>query len=345
MRLHQAIKITVVGNLLLIGVLIAMHLSQAPPKLVKREAKRTTDTQPQPSETAAPVLVVELNPKRQTVQPPMNPWQGKFNILIDGREELFGPDGEERLKELQDFVESIATTNLPVVLKELQEFQAQKPTVFGHELQLHLLRRWAEKDVHPATDWISQMPTGGDQQEALAAAANAWAGQNFADAAAWAKQLPDSSEQQIALESIADEAVCENPLEALRLAVTLAPSSKIDGIVGRSIAVWTRSAPDEAISWAKQIPDEGWRERAIMSAATTWAESNPVAAANLAITCMRPGALQDRTVIAITQCWVLIDAPGATAWVNQFPEGVLRQAAILTINKATKYIPPIADVP
>jgi hypothetical protein len=325
---------------LLMGYFAIKYFKPIPPNAIRREAgtevNRAAGAQPQRIDIVTSVRKADLNPKEPLFQATVNPWREKLSALTDGREELFGPAGEERLKELRDFVDSVAITDLPTVVRELQELQTQKPTVFGRELQLHLLRHWAEKDVRSATDWITQMPARGDRQEALTAAANAWAGQNLADATTWARQLPDGEEQQKVLESIADEAVYEHPVKALELATTLTPSSTRNETIGRAAAAWTRNAPEDAVSWAKQISDPESREQVITSIAAAWGESDPVAAGTLAASSFRPGPLQDQAVIAVVQRWAQTDASGAKAWIEQFPEGSLRQTAMAELDEFAK---------
>jgi hypothetical protein len=50
--------------------------------------------------------------------------------------------------------------------------------------------------------------------------------------------------------------------------------------------------------------------------------------------------VQDRTIVAIVQRWVQTDAPGATAWVNQFPEGTLRESALATLDEFARRSAP-----
>ena len=300
------------------------------------ELKKVADARPQNFDRVVSARKAGLNPKEPAFQAPANPWREKLSVLIDGREELFGSAGEERLKELQEFVENVEIADLPTVVREMQELQMQKPTVFGRELQLHLIRQWAEKDPRSATGWINQMPTGSDRQEALAAAANAWAGQDFVGAITWAKQLPGSDDRQKALEATADEASYDHPVEALGLATTLAPSSTLNEIIARAVAAWTRNSPGDAISWTKQIPDPVSREQMMTSIAAAWGESNPVAAGTLAANSFRPGPLQDQAVIAVVQRWAQTDAPAVKAWIDQFPEGPLRQVAMAELDEFSK---------
>jgi hypothetical protein len=345
----QVIKLTAVIGLFLVVFLTGEHLKPAKKNAIGREiqteAVRAANAPPQRSDTATPVQKTDLNPDEPPVQAAPNPWQEKLNALIAGREELFGPAGEARLKELQDFVAGIAATNLPVVVREMQELQMQKPTVFGRELRLHLLRQWAESDAYSAANWITQMPANDDRQEALATAANAWAGQDFAGAATWANQLPDGVESQKVLESIADEAVYEHPMEALTLAATLPASSARDNLITRATEVWAATSPEDAAAWADQIPDETLREQVTAVVAMRWAGSDPAAAGTLAIDSMSLGPGQDQAVIAIVEQWGRTDMQGATAWVNQFPEGPLRENATAILDQYAKLDGSMAQSP
>ena len=345
----QTIKFTAVTGLFLAGFLAVEHFKPAPlnsgGREIQTEAKIAVDSQPQGSDTAMPVQPTDLNSIEPPVQMTLNPWREKLTALIAGREELFGPAGEQRLKELQDFVESIAITNLPVVVSEMQALQLQKPTVFGRELRLHLLRQWAEADARSAASWIAQMPADDDRQEALATAANAWAGQDFAAATAWANQLPESVDQQKVLENIADEAVYEHPLDALTLAATLPASSTRDDLITRATEAWAATAPQDAAAWANQISDDTLREQLTAVVAMRWAGSDPVAAGTLAIDSMSPGPGQDQAVIAIVEQWGRTDMSGATAWVNQFPEGPLRENASAILDQYVKPDVPMSQTP
>ena len=258
-------------------------------------------------------------------------WHKRLSTL-QGVGELFGQGAEERFKDLSDFVQDLATADLPKAIVELEQIQAQNPTATGRYLQLHLLQRWAESDLHPAIAWITQLPAGDERLEAIAAAAGTWAKADFGEAAHWAGQLPGSADRRIAQETVAAEAAYAKPVEALKLACALMPSSTRDEIIKRATATWATAAPEDAIAWAKQITDQTLRQQVTAGIAAAWGESNPVAAGYLAIESLPPGPLQNKTVMAIVQRWMQSDVKGATAWVNQFPAGELRQTAAAMMN-------------
>jgi hypothetical protein len=333
---------TAMIGLLLIGFCFTEFSGPPPEKNVQAMTPVLKAVLPARQEVHEPSARKIAEPTFQITADP--PWRERLSAL-QGRGELFGQGAEERFKELTDFVEKFATADVPNAVRELQEIQAQNPTVTGRYLQAHLLRRWAESDLPTAIGWITQLPAGDERQEAITSAAGIWARQDFAEAARWAAHLPESAERQSARESVAAEAADANPLEALKLASVLLPSATRDDIITRAAAAWAAAAPEDATAWVQQIADPSLREQVIAGIAATWGEGDPVAAGNLAIQSLPRGALQDRTVMAIVQRWMQIDAKGAAAWVNQFPAGELRQTAVAMMSDygaRSQRIPPEA---
>jgi hypothetical protein len=342
MKRHQIIKITSALGLLVIGWLLIEYFRPPQPEAVTRE--KTTDAAVQSSRAETVLLVRKvdlnpLNPKGPSFPAPVAPWHEKLSALHK-MGKVFGESGEEQLQELQTFVDSLSPSDLPDVVRELQELQKQDPTESGRELQWRLLRHWAESDARAAATVTAEMPEGSDRQEALANIVGVWARQNFSEAATWAGQLSNGDERQSALESVASEAVYTDPQGALKLAVTLPSDSSRDELITRATEVWAASAPEDTVAWAKQIPDEALREQVISGIATTWGSSDPVAAANLAINSLPAGEFQDKAVLAIVQRWALTDQGAAEAWVAKFPEGPLRQSAQETIAREIKRSQP-----
>jgi hypothetical protein len=339
MKRHQIIKVTAVLGLLVVGLFLIKSLSPVPAKIVAQEKRAKVDVQSPrfvSANTTTTSLEGDLNQKAPPVLPPANPWKNRLTALHDIGE-LFGGGAEDRMKQLQDFAESLAAGDVPAVVKELQVMQTQNPTATGRDLRLRLLQRWASSDIRAAAGWTAQMPAGSDRQEVLAAMAGAWAGQNFEEATAWAGQLPDKIERQTALQSVSDATVYKNPADAVKSASTLDASPARDDTISRAAGAWALKAPEDAASWAKQITDDALREQVISSVATSWGASDPVAAGGLAMNSLRPGPLQDQAVGGIVQRLGLVDAAGAAAWANQFPEGTLRQTANAMLDRIAEH--------
>lgn len=343
MKQHPVIKILVVAGVFMMALLVVIGLKPVSQNEMTVSTHETiqspavTDTLSRVPATVAPIT-------EPAAQSPRQNWYARLSSL-HGIGKLFGVKGEERMRQLQDFVESLDAADVPAAVKELQELQTSNPTDTGRDLRLRLLQKWAESDVHSAGDWAKHMPAGGDRQEAMATLAGQWAKQDFDEATAWANGLSDVTEKQGALEGVADAAVYRNPTEALRLARTLEASSARDDIIIRAVGIWALKTPEAALLWTKNIPDERLREQAMTSVAINWAITNPIAAANLAATSLQPGTLQDAAIIAVVQRWSRTDEPGAKAWVTGFPEGKLRQTAMATLRQISKggHVPALRD--
>jgi hypothetical protein len=309
--------------------LLLQHTGTSSPEN-RADGSRETSATP-PPECRYPLTAVSTD---ATPAAPVTsvPWAETLVALQDQTNVLFGADGDDRLKEFQTFVESLPVAELPVALKNLHDLQTQHPTLTGGDLEMRLVRRWAENDVRATADWTAAS-SGAVHGDALTAVAATWARQNVSDAAAWANTLPNAEDRRTALQSAADEAAGTDPKAALNLIVTLPRDPAFDDIITRATGAWATKAPQDAITWANQIADQPLRERIIATIATSQADTDPLAAATLAIKSLSPGAAQENTVIAILQRWAQTDPPAAKAWVNQFPEGPLRQTATKTLDE------------
>ncbi|HSY18996.1 MAG TPA: hypothetical protein VK815_11705 [Candidatus Acidoferrales bacterium] len=258
-------------------------------------------------------------------------WQDQLFALQAVTNSLFGASADDFMKELQTFAEGVDIADLPDILKKLQELQAQKPTVIGRDLELRLLRRWSGSDARSAAEWAAQTPPE-VHDEALMSAAGDWAKQDLAAATAWAGQLPADGDRQNALKSVAGVLAYSDPQKSLALAAALPADSGRDEIITCAAGIWAANAPKDAAAWAVQIPDDTLRLQVVSATAMSWGDSDSSSAANLAINSLPAGEVQNKTVLAIVQRWGLKDAAAASAWVAQFPQGDLRQAAMDAIT-------------
>jgi hypothetical protein len=202
------------------------------------------------------------------------------------------------------------------------------------------LRSWIERRPEEVVERLRQLPGGPERNQAIQSLAVAWAEYDAKAAAAWARGLPDESERELAMLAVAGELMRSSAIDALQLAVELPPGEVRDELLKRGAAEWALADADAAIDWARGVEDTALRTMVLSSAATAWSERDPRAAATLAVEELEVGRLQADAVVAIAQRWVQTDPEGAKAWVEQFPEGPLKEAAKASIEAILSASPP-----
>jgi hypothetical protein len=189
-------------------------------------------------------------------------------------------------------------------------------------------------EMHPAaSSWAAEAAGNDVRFESIEAVAIAWANQDLERAIEWGRQLSDQTERQRALICIGFEAARAEPLTALALALELKRGAERDELIRHSVGEWAAIAPEAAAEWADQIEEPLLRARTLAHVATAWAEIEPRAAAKMAIEQLKPGRLQEDTVVSIVQRWAQQQPTDAAAWVTTFGEGDLRAAAFQNLVK------------
>lgn len=232
--------------------------------------------------------------------------------------------------ELQKWVNDLRITDIATALESLRD---GTDSPLRSELRILLVRRWTENDAPTAADWVARNLTGADRAAALDSVATVWAGLDFKAAENWARQLPEAEERSGVMLALAYELNRDNPNAALALAAELPGSQNRDDFIVQSAGAWGALAFKESVEWAGQLPDESLRHRVLSAIATATAESNPSAAAKLAVESLPSGREQDDAVVGIVQHWVQKSPEQAAAWVIAFPEGNLRETSIDALVK------------
>jgi hypothetical protein len=91
---------------------------------------------------------------------------------------------------------------------------------------------------------------------------------------------------------------------------------------------WAVTEPVAAADWAGRISSLPLRATSLAGIAIVWSEQDPAAAAAMAVQELPAGRLQADTIVSIVQRWGRQAREDAAAWVDQFPEGDLRDAAM-----------------
>lgn len=260
-------------------------------------------------------------------RPPLDSFASQLSSQLEAVESE--PDETVRAEKLAALASGLATRDLPTALDLVL---GSTVTASSGELKRDLITRWAESEPAAAAAWAEKLPLDRERAEIFSDVAIAWANQDLAAAAEWVQQWPDPNERQAGLTTVAYEAAREQPVEALRLATTLAAGRSRDDLIVRAAAQWASSAPESAAQWAQKIPDSNLSRRLLASIAAEWGNRDPVAAATFALRALPPGKNQDDAIMGIVLRWMQENPLSAEEWVRQFPEGKLRQTALSAIQ-------------
>lgn len=225
---------------------------------------------------------------------------------------------------IEQAVENIASADVPVALAALST-EAGRAAMEKRKL---LIRRWAESDPVAAAQWAQQFPEGDLRNAMYEQIAAAWANSDLSGATDWLNTLPDGIGKQTATVTTANEAARTEPISALTLAVQLPATPERNALLTYAVSQWATENFSAAAEWAGTIADAGLREDMLSAIAVAAASADAPAAATLVASAFAPGVVQARTAVAITQRWVQTAPEEAAAWVVQFPDLPLRDAAV-----------------
>lgn len=255
--------------------------------------------------------------------PPSGAHHGNGIDLLDGVPQ------EEFAEKLAKIVTAWDEDRLSGSVADLFARQTDVPS--AEALRLALLRRWASGDPGEAAAWAESLSREPDRSAAFDQIILAWSAINADAALDWLKSLPDDSARAQAWNTLAYEVSRENPAKGLDLALPL--DGGPDGLrcIEHAVSNWALQDPQAALVRVKELSDVALRESALASVATSWAESDPSAAASLVAESMEPGPAQDRAVASIIQRWAQQDPAAAEAWAASFPESAMKQNARMLI--------------
>ena len=161
---------------------------------------------------------------------------------------------------------------------------------------------------------------------ALAEKAGQFGGTDPVAGLAWARGL--AGEDRItALQELASACATTDLQTALAAALDLPAGEARARLAAQLVGEWAMKEAPAALEWAKNLPEGDERDEIIAGWVTATAEAAPELSANTAAQDIRPGAIQNRAVVATVQRWMQSDFEGAKKWVDDFPEGVLRTDA------------------
>ncbi len=221
--------------------------------------------------------------------------------------------------------DGLANEDVPLVLQRLDD------TLRGSEFGVLLVRRWAETEPAAAAAWAQEL--GGERDELLKHVASVWSNTDLNAATEWAKALVEGEGQQAALLAVTEETIRQQPASALELAASLTSETEREHVTIRALNEWATQEPVSALRWVASITDIKWQQQLKASLIPTVASIDGASGAQLTTAWLPAGSEQERTAVAVVQRWAQQSPEDAAAWVNRFPAGSMRLAALDNLKR------------
>lgn len=150
-------------------------------------------------------------------------------------------------------------------------------------------------------------------------------------ALAWLARRSDPVERAEAYERVLASLATVNPARAVDMAAQR-DASEGSALAPPLVSAWAAEDFRAARRWALGLPPGDQRDRCVAAVATVEARSFPAEAADFALKRLPPGPVRDEAVITTVYYWAERSAPAARHWVENFPEGDLRERALREVN-------------
>ena len=173
---------------------------------------------------------------------------------------------------------------------------------------------------------LEHYPAGLIREQLLRYTAHTWSTIDLQGAIAWAKGVNDEGERAIAATEIVSQVGQSNPGHAIEVSDVLGVGRN-DGTVDRIAQLWAIRDLTAALDWTGAQPPGPQRDQILQRIVIVQAERSPADAANTVLQQMSAGPAQTNAIAPIVREWSIRDMAAASAWVQDLPQGPLRDAA------------------
>jgi hypothetical protein len=146
-------------------------------------------------------------------------------------------------------------------------------------------------------------------------------------------QLPDTEWKQHFLGSLASEMSVNDPQSAIKVAQQTNPGHAQTSLLQVVACNWVGTDPDAALAWVASVRDPSLQEQLIVSAAQSYALTDPAQAATWLVSEVKSPQVEKDAALNILKIWVVKDPAQAADWVAQFPEGNTKTAAVQIVSQ------------
>jgi hypothetical protein len=198
------------------------------------------------------------------------------------------------------------------------------------------LSQLIKSDPQAAADFAQGFDPGEMREQMLRQVAHGWAMQDPAAALAWTSGLTDAGDRNSTLADVCVQISQSNPAGAITAAIQHGLENQ-GGLYENMMQQWAAKDPMAALDWADQLPAGADRNGMMTRLAFVEAHVSPTDAANLVLYEIPPGSDQEEAIISVLHQWALKDYAAASDWVDEFPDGPLRNRAEQELNGMAEY--------
>lgn len=172
----------------------------------------------------------------------------------------------------------------------------------------------------------------GERESRVRDLLSVWAARDADAALSWVSALENSADRRSARSTVCLSVAEGDPRRAVTLALAHGADEDDDrGLLECLTMQWCEKECEAVVDWARKQPQGEWRDRLLGRVSFVLSKPDPVAAAQL-VSGIEPGAVQDEAAISVLHQWALKDSSAALRWVEEFPEGSLRERALAEIS-------------
>lgn len=238
------------------------------------------------------------------------------------------PDFREFSKETGSASDTCAMT--PVVSTNFPPEQSESPSEDS-------MADLAKKDPALAAQTAEALPPGYARLTAMNQVATVWADQDPAAALWWAKQLPDPDDRNTVTAAALFAWGQAEPQKAIAYAAASDLGDQTLATMGILVQKWAANDLPSAVTYVDQQPPGEMKDEMLSRIVPSIANTDPALAGQIVSDQMPPGPAQTEAAISVLHQWALKDPAGATAWVQNFPAGALKERALKEITSLADY--------
>jgi hypothetical protein len=173
---------------------------------------------------------------------------------------------------------------------------------------------------------VENCPPGTVRDQLLRHTAHAWSAVDLQGAIAWAKGVYEDDDRLAAANEIVSQVGQTDPGRAIEVSDAFG-IGRANGTVEHIAQLWAIQNLQASLDWTEAQPPGPQRDQILARIVTVQAERSPADAANTALQQMSPGPAQTNAIASSVHEWSVRDTAAASAWIQDLPQGPLRDIA------------------